>query len=159
MHKINEYVKYKKEVCKIIEIKANYYQNKDYYVLVPVSDTSLKNLIPIDSSCLKKLITKDEIQKLISKMANIPIIDINSKQIENEYKNLLSSGKYEDLIKVIKTTYLRNQERLKNHKRLGDKDEYYFTKAENYLYQEFSIVLNMNIEEVKNYIIKAITNS
>jgi len=157
MPKINEYIMYKRDVCKIIAIKEKYYKDKDYYVLVPVSDNSLKTLVPIDSSNLKNLITKEEINALIKKMSLIPVINSNSKLIENEYKTLIASDNYEDLIKVIKTTYLRNQNRINNHKRIGDKDEYYFLKAENYLYQEFAIVLDMSVDEVRNYIIREIT--
>lgn len=40
-----------------------------------------------------------------------------------------------------------------SHKKVGEKDNYYFEKAEKFLYTEFSIVLNKTIEETKQYII------
>lgn len=78
--------------------------------------------------------------------------------IEAEYKNLLSSGSHEDLIKIIKTTYLRNKKRLDNKKKIGDKDNYYFKKAERYLYNEFSISLNMSFENTKDYITEQVAS-
>ena len=68
----------------------------------------------------------------------------------------MQSGTHKDLIKIIKTTYLRNKERLDNNKKTTDKDTYYFNQAENYLYNEFSVVLNLSCEETKEYIINEV---
>ena len=156
MFKINEYVLYKRDVCKVIDIKENYYKNNDYYELMPVNDESLKIVVPMNSNLLKKLISVSEVEELINKIPSIPIIECDTKLIENEYKNLLKSESYEDLIRIIKTTYLRNKDRVDNHKKIGDKDNYYFLRAENYLYSELAIVLNMSIEDTKEYIIKRV---
>lgn len=80
----------------------------------------------------------------------IPIYDdslIIDVPIENR------CGYIRDLIKIIKTTYLRNKERIDNKRKSGDRDEFYFNKAEKYLYNEFGLVLGMKFHEVKNYII------
>ena len=60
------------------------------------------------------------------------------------------------MIKIIKTTYLRNKERLDNNKKISDIDDKYFNMAEKYLYKEFAIVLNMTYEDTKNYVIKMV---
>lgn len=60
---------------------------------------------------------------------------------------------WEDLVKIIKTSYLRNKERIDSNKKITDKDNYYFNQAEQYLYNEFSQVLNLSYENTKNYII------
>jgi len=86
----------------------------------------------------------------------IKVIENSSKLIENDYKELLKSGSFEDLIKIIKTTYLRNNDRILNNKKKGDKDDYYFNLAEKYLYTEFSIVLGMDFNETKEYIINEV---
>lgn len=78
--------------------------------------------------------------------------------IENEYKRLIDSGNFEDLIKIIKTTYLRNKERIDNKKKMSDKDNIYFEKAERYLYNEIATVFNMSYEEAKNYVINTVKN-
>lgn len=103
---------------------------------------------------VRNLISKEEALKIISTIPNIDIIDIeNEKNIEAIYKDLLFRGTYEDLIKVIKTTYSRNQERINNKKHISEKDDTYFKKAEKLLYNEFSVSLNKSFGEVKNYII------
>ena len=68
----------------------------------------------------------------------------------------MTSNTHENLIKIIKTTYLRNKERIDNNKKTTDKDTYYFNLAEKYLYEEFGIVLNKTFDEVKEYIINKV---
>lgn len=151
MLKIDDYVVYKKDTCKVKEIKKM--NNKDYYLLIPVSDNSLKINIPVDNPDLKELMTKEDIECLIKKMPTIePITSDNDKMIEFEYKSLLATNDKEDLVKIIKTTYLRNKERLDNNKKIGERDESYFKKAEEYLYNEMSIVLDMSFNDVKDYV-------
>ena len=74
--------------------------------------------------------------------------------MENEYKRLLDTRALNDLVKIIKTTYLRNKERIDNKKKISEKDDNYFNKAEDYLYTELSVALNMKKSEVKKYIIE-----
>lgn len=154
MYKINDYVVYKKDVCIISDLKK--INNLNYYVLVPIMDKSLKINIPISNSSilLRNLITIDELNSLISKIPKIEVIKNNDKMLENDYRKLLNTNKHEDLIKIIKTTYLRNKERIDNNKKVGDKDLTYFEQAERYLYSEFSIVLNKDFDETKKYVIE-----
>lgn len=155
MYQINDYVIYRKDVCKIKDIKEK--NNVSYYVLIPIDDDSLKIEVPTNNNILKELMSKEEVNELIKKIPNISLIECNDKMIETEYKNLLSTGTKEDLIKIIKTTYLRNKERIDNKKKISDKDNNYFNKAEKILYNELSIVLGMTYEETKNYIIDKVS--
>lgn len=142
-----DYIVYRKETCKIIEKEDGYYR------LVPVNDTSIKYKVPVDSNFLKKVITKEEIDRLLLEIPEINTIDLGEKQIEQEYKELMKSGTYEDLVKIIKTSYLRNQIRILNNKRISEIDDEYFRRAEKYLYEEIGIVLNLSFENTKEYII------
>ena len=156
MHKINDYIIYKREVCKINDILPKYYKDNDYYLLSPLSDNTLTIKVPINNKEIRSLITKKEIDKIINKIPNIIPVDSDNKSLENIYKELLSSGTHEDLIKIIKTTYLRNKERLDNNKKTTDKDNYYFNLAEKYLYEEFQIVLNLAYDKAKEYVISKV---
>ena len=159
MYKKNDYLVYKKDVCKVKEIKKNKLNGLDYYILVPIDDESLIIDVPTDNRMgyIKDIITKEEAEKLINSIPQIePLSNIEDKNIENRYKNLIYNGTREDLIKIIKTTYLRNEERIKNKKRISDKDLNYFNKAEKYLYNELSIALNMSFDETKDYIISKV---
>lgn len=142
-----DYIVYRKETCKIIEKEDGYYR------LVPVNDTSIKYKVPVDSNFLKKVITKEEIDRLLLEIPEINTIDLGEKQIEQEYKELMKSGTHEDLVKIIKTSYLRNQIIILNNKRISEIDDEYFRRAEKYLYEEIGIVLNLSFENTKEYII------
>ena len=158
MYKIDNYIIYKREVCKINDILPNYYNGNDYYILSPLSDNTLKIKVPTSNQEIRELITKEEIDKIIASIPKIDIIDASTKELEGIYKKLISNDNYEDLIKIIKTTYLRNEERVNNNKKTTDKDTYYFNLAEKYLYEEFSIVLNLSYDETKEYVINKVSS-
>lgn len=156
MFKENDYVIYKKDVCKIKTIKHNAMNGNDYYVLLPIDDESLVIDVPTDNRMgyLRNIITKEEAENIINQISKIEILDnINEKNIENTYKELLYNGNHEDLIKIIKTSYLRNQSRINNKKKISDKDTKYFELAEKYLYNELAVALNKTVDETKEYII------
>lgn len=155
MFKVNDYLVYRKEVCKVTEIKE-YKNDFLYYVITPINDTSLKIEVPTDSSVIRPLISKIEIQKIIEEIPNIKEIAENNRLLENKYKELLKSGTYNDLITIIKTTYLRNETRDKEKKKRSEKDTTYFNLAEKYLYTEFSVVLGKSYEDTKKYVISKV---
>lgn len=154
MFKENDVVVYKRDVCKITGTKQSTFNRKDYFTLKPIDDESLTIQVPVENSekLLRKVITKDEIELIITKIPKIePLAD--NKYIENDYKELLNNGTHEDLIKIIKTAYLRNQVRKELGKKIAERDNNYFQMAERILYNEFSIGLGKTIEETKQYII------
>ena len=156
MYKENDYLFYKKDVCKVREVRKNKMNGKDYYILIPINDESLIIEAPADNRMgfIRDVISKNEADNLIKKIPEIETLEnIDDKYIEKTYKELLYNGNLEDLIKKIKTTYLRNDARIKSNKKISDKDRTYFEKAEEYLYNELSISLGMGFEDTKNYII------
>lgn len=159
MYKEKDYVVYRKNVCLVKEIKKNKLNGKDYYILTPIDDSSLIIDVPIDNELgyLRNVINEDEAKELINKIPLIePIDNILERDIEKIYKDLLASGSHEDLIKIIKTSYLRNDNRKRNNKKISEKDSNYLSLAEKYLYNEISVSLNMQFDETKNYIIKKV---
>lgn len=156
MYNKGDLLVYKKDVCEVEDVKIKYHRDMDYYILTPKIDKSLKIQIPTNSNAIRSLITKEKIDEIIKNIPSIKIIETESKNLENYYKQLMQNGTHEDLIKIIKTTYLRNKERIDNNKKTTDKDNYYFNQAELYLYNEFSIVLGLSYEETKEYIINEV---
>lgn len=125
----------------------------------PIDDSSLIIDIPIENKMgfLRDVISTDKAKKLIERIPKInPIENINEKNLDAKYKEMLYTGNYEDLIKIIKTTFLRNESRVNNKKKISEKDNNYFKLAEKYLYNELSVSLNMSVEEVKDYIFRVV---
>lgn len=155
MRNIGDYVVYKRDVCLIKNIYKNEFNNLECYELNPIDDDSLKITIPITNELIRDIISKDAANTLISNIKDINILDIPDKQLEAQYKKLLSSNRIEDLIPIIKTTYLKNKGREDNNKKASEKDKFYFDLAEKLLYNELSLSLNKSIDEVKNIIFAA----
>ena len=156
MFKVKSYVLYNYNICEVKEITK--IRDMDYYVLVPISDKSLTIKAPLtqEGINIRPILTKKEVNKLIDKMPEIGVIKAPDHQLEQEYKKLLNTGNREDLVKIIKTTYLRNKNRKDNGKKIGEKDNNYFTLAEKSLYNEIAIVLKMDIDSAKEYVINKI---
>lgn len=153
MFNIGDFVVYKKDVCKVTDYKEKHFKDNDYYELVPTLDSSLKIVVPVSSGALRNVLSKEDAESVIDMIPSIDVIQINDKLIENEYKRLLHDGGYEGLIKIIKTTYLRNEDRVNNKRKISEKDDNYFNLAEKYLYSEFAVSLGMPYDEVKKYVI------
>lgn len=159
MYKKGDYVVYRRDVCIIRDIKESKLKNTTYYVMNPIDDSSLIIDIPIENKMgfLRDVISTDKAKKLIERIPKInPIENINEKNLDAKYKEMLYTGNYEDLIKIIKTTFLRNESRVNNKKKISEKDNNYFKLAKKYLYNELSVSLNMSVEEVKDYIFRVV---
>lgn len=162
MYKIDDYVMYRHDVCKIKDIRENKLTSKTYYVMTPLDDESLIIDIPTEDKMgfLRNIISKEDAEKLINNIPSIePLKGIRDKDLVYLYKELINTGNHENLIKIIKTTYLRNEDRLNNKRKISEKDSTYFKLAEKYLYNELSISLDMTVDEVKNYIIKVVNEN
>ena len=122
MFKLNDYLVYQKNIYQIIGIKYKYLNNQDYYILNSVIDPSLTIKLPCNNNSIRHIVNKDEVKEIIKKIPKIDIIKLDDKLLEIEYKKLLN-GSLEDLIKIIKTTYLKNKERLDAKKKISDKDK------------------------------------
>lgn len=155
MFKIGEIVVYNQYICKIKEIKRNNLLGKDFYVMTPINDESLIIDLPTENRLgnIKKIMNKEEALEFIKTIPDIKELDIDDKYIEQKYKDLLKAGNHEDLIKIIKTSYLRNDIRINNNKKPSEKDNTYLKKAEDLLYYELTYSLSMSYDEVKQYII------
>lgn len=93
MFQINDYVLYQEQVCKIKEQKKNEFTGLDCYILVPLTDASLRLNVPVDNPNIKTLMSEEEIKQLIHLMPRVPVIDVDDKMLENEYKIIIQVTK------------------------------------------------------------------
>lgn len=160
MFEIGDVLMYRRELCKVVDFHKNEINKEMYYVLTPLEESTTKTKIQVPvanrANHLRKLITKAEIDELLLKVPNLELVQSRNSNMKNEYASLLNSGKFEDLFRIIKTTYLKRQERLTSKKKLGMIDESYFQEAERCLYTELGYVLNMSFDETRDYVCKEI---
>lgn len=159
MYKTNDYIVYGKDVCKICDIEKKKFNNEDYYLLKPLKDLSLNISVPVSDKAnkIRPIISEEEAEKIVNNISNIPQLEVNTKNLDETFKSLLELGKPEDLIKIIKTTYLRNKKHA-GIETTNERNNIYFNLAEEYLYNEFSIALGFSFEETKRYIIDRVLN-
>lgn len=130
-----------------------------YYVMKPYGQVGNKIFTPVENPKMKlrRVLTKDEALGLIDEIPNIEEIGIQEEKLrEQKYKEYIRSCECENWIRIIKTLYHRKQERVSQGKKVTATDERYFKLAEDNLYTEFSISLDMPKNEVEEYITQRI---
>lgn len=150
MFQVNDVIIYGAQgVCKITgtEEKTMNGKKKIYFVLKPVKDKSSTIFAPIDNELvlkkMRRLLTKDEIHKLIDSMPEENAVWVENENERKElYKSILAKGDHLELIQMIKAIYAHKKEREAEGKRLHISDERFFKDAEQILYNEFQYVLD-----------------
>ena len=164
MYNKNDMVLYGSEgVCKVIDIidKEMDHKVNEYYVLKPINDIHSTIYVPTQNekltSKIKKVLSVQEIYELISNMPNEKEIWIdNFNERKEEYTKILYNGDRKELIRLIKTLYLHQEELKKNKKRLYIADERILKEATNILHEEFAYVLHIEKDDVLPFISKKI---
>ena len=126
-----------------------------YYVLTPASQKGGRIFTPVDSekTPMRRTLTKEEATHLIDKIPEIEELWItNEKLREDKYKECMRSGDCREWIRIIKTLYLRKQQRNAQGKKVTATDERYLHMAEDYLYSELEIPLEIPKDQMVQYI-------
>lgn len=164
MFEVNEYIVCGGNgVCKVIDIGIPSMSicdtDNQYYKLEPIYENGSTLYIPVNNEkvVMRKILSKDEVNELIKDMDSIDLLIFdNEREYEQKYKEIMRKYDCKDLIKIIKTSYLRKKERLAEGKKGTTTDEKYLKMAEDYLYGEFAIALNIPKEDVKDFIEKEV---
>lgn len=160
MLSIGNKIVYRDEVCTVVGIDKRYRDNEDYLVLNSSRDDSLIIRVPkkMAAKLTRPLITKSEIEALIKKIPSIKTIPISSWGRGAEYKELLNNGCHESIIKIIKTAYMRNQDRADKRQKSNESDKQYFRQAEKILYEEIAAALEINYDDAREYIVSKVAS-
>lgn len=164
MFKIGDYVICgNKGVCTVENITtldiAGVDREREYYILKPLYMGGSTVYVPVDSSkdSMRNVLKKEEAQRLIEAIPEIPMLVIaNDKLTEQIYKDCMKANSCEELVKVIKTIYLRKQKRIQAGRKVTAVDAKYFHMAEESLYGELAVALDMDRKDVEGYIAEAI---
>lgn len=130
-------------------------RKKKYYTLRPVYQKDSLVYVPVDHIKLpmRLVLGKEEAEKLVEEIPSLETIWIvNEKERESQYKEAVRSGDCRELVRIIKTIYLPEKERMDKGKKVAAVDERYFHQAEELLYGELAYALGMEISRVRDYI-------
>lgn len=130
-------------------------KNRKYYLLKPVFASGSTVYVPVDTAdtTMRKALSKEEALTVIRSIPDIPLIPLaDEKTLERTYKEYIHQNSCEGWIKLIKTIYLREEKRILKGNKVTAVDSRYFKQAEDFLYGEFSVALDMTKDEVRTYI-------
>lgn len=167
MFEVGEYVVCgNKGVCVVEKITtldiAGVDKEREYYILKPIYQMGSTVYVPVDSpkESMRPVIKREEAQKLIDAIHDVPLLAItNEKLSEQIYRECLKSGNCEEWVRILKTIWRRKQERLQAGRKVTAVDAKYFHMAEESLYGELAVALDLNRDEVEAYIEKAAEQS
>lgn len=153
MYKINDLVIYRRDVCRVVGQEVSPSSGEDCYVLTPyeTDDGSVRMLVPVSNKGghLRDVITPAEAELLMENLDRIqPLVD-KPANMKSQYVAMLKGDDIEDLIRVIKTAYMRNRTRMDNHKKLAAIDGEYLGRAQNYLLKELSVSYQKDYKTVE----------
>lgn len=139
------------EEMKVGKTKAN------YYVLRPVYHESSTIFVPVDNEALlakmRRILSKEEIQTILQNLNDEEIEwieDANERKLA--FQSILTAGDRTQIVRLIRTLYLRRQQLRERGKHLRTADEQLLRDAEKILNDEFALVLNISQHEVPEYI-------
>lgn len=130
-------------------------KNRKYYLLKPVFSNGSTVYKPIDfEDNLRPALNREEALELIESVSSIGTLEIDSeKNLEKIYKDAIHSCDPKLLISLIKTILLRKEKRLLKGFKITALDSRYFKQAEDSLYGELSVALDVPKNEMRAMIL------
>lgn len=161
MFQVNDYVVYGSHgVCVVksvgtVDISAAD-KSRVYYTLEPLYFKGNTVYTPVDNqkAVMRDLISKEDAWSLIDKIPDIEmIVTEENKNQEAGFKEIMGRYECRGWLKIIKTLYIRKQGRLKEGRKCIARDEGYLKTAQDFLFGELAVSLNMEKEDVETFII------
>lgn len=160
MYEKGEYVMYgNRGVCKVEKVGPLEMDGIDsdrlFYTLKPVYIRDDRLFTPVDNDKveIRPILSKEEALLLIDQVDDMETINFrdNAKR-DDAFRKILRAGKPGDLIRMIKTLYKRGRRRMADGKKITVGDEKFLKQAEEHLLGEMAVALDMEINEVRDYI-------
>ena len=142
-------------VCQVAEITEKALQGRGserlYYSLEPVFQRGSQVLTPVASKMrIRDVKTKDEMQKLLDSVLDLPVItEQNIRALGEIFKELMSEFDPVPLATVVKTVYLREQIRMASGKKAMSSDEKVMATAGRRLFEEMAFALEEDMDTVQ----------
>lgn len=125
-----------------------------YILKSPKEPDNTKNIKADSKMLLRKVISKDDLTDILSRIPYIRTIQApNNKILEELYETAMAAYDELEWIRVIKTAYLRKEE----GKQMPF-EEKYSRQAKNYFHLEISVIMDIPFDKVEDYIASAIAD-
>ncbi len=160
MFKAGSYIVYgTKGVCKVDAIGSINVPGVDkcrlYYTLSPVSSPSGTIYTPVENSkvAMRSILSREEALQLIQEIPSIEAMKIpNEKEREQLFQQALLTCDCREAVRIIKTLYKKRIQRMEAGKNATAMDQRYLQYAQDQLYGELAIVLDIEKTDVEDYI-------
>lgn len=160
MFKIGDAVIHPAEgVCEITDIAQKTFSGKtdEYYVLKAVYDSQSTVYIPVEAVKLRPKIrhalSSAEINRVIDALeGHEPFKTENDNQRRLLFKEILASGKTDDIAGVLKTVHLLKNTAYSSGKKMKISDERIIRETEHTLFSEFAFSLGISPDAIPEYI-------
>lgn len=145
-------------VCKVADITEESFLNyptQDFYILSPIFSPEMTIKVPVSflDQETRRIHSKEEVSQMIHKIPEIEVFWINDDRERNEYfRQMLKHGICSEWLTLIKTIYSYKYLSEFKGKRLNRNDDEIFKTAEKLLNQEFGFILNIDPNEIPDYI-------
>lgn len=136
-------------------------KERKYYILKPIYQTGSTLYVPVDAPGeMRSVMNRQEAEKLVDAIPEIPLLTItNDKLTEQTYRECMKRGNCEEWVKLLKTICVRKQKRLQAGRKVTALDAKYFQVAEQSLYGELAVALELSREAVESYVAGEISGS
>lgn len=146
-------------VCKVVSLEVKTVDRKkiEYYVLEPLGQEGASYFVPAHNEAavakLSPLMNKQELDELLRSCADMPDAWISDENKRKQYyRELISSGDRAALLKMVHALDKHKREQQLSGKKFHQCDENFMRDAVKLLDAEFSLVLNIEQSQVKDYI-------
>lgn len=163
MFQTGEYVVYGNlGVCRITDLVTRQFEGLDaahpYYTLEPVYQEG-RLYVPADNPkiALRAVISAEEVDRLIDAIPGTESKAFHSRSAQElaaHYEESLRSHSCEDLLELTRSIYNKKVALARQNKKFGRVDEHFMRQAEEALYGEFAVALNIPKADVPDYIAK-----
>ena len=153
-------------VCNIIDLETRNVDRKtvEYYVLEPSEQPGARFFVPTHNEAavakLRPVLTPNELDMLLrSEETDQDLWTPDENQRKQRYRELLCGGDRAALVSMVRTLHKHRAEQLSVGRKFHLCDENFLRDAEKILNSEFSVVLNIEQNQVGNYVQNVINTS
>ena len=172
MYQIGEYIIYENSVvCKVAGITtpeccdslSGMPAGREYYILEPLYKTgTIYTCANPSRAFMRPVITRTEADSLIERIPTLreqAFYARNLQTLKDHYRNSVSSHSCEHLIRLTSSIYSKRKKAAADGKKLGQVDEKYMKQAEEQLFGELAVALDIDRRAVPDYIAAHVNES